>query len=245
MKIIDAHMHLGEDLMFNTDDSEEVLLRTMEDNGIAALVLQPGIVSRDQRKAHQRIRDFGAANPGKVFGLACFSPYMGDDEYTKSLTWAVRELGFKGVKIHPNAFCMAPSHPAAEKIFRLASDFDIPVMIHTGNGLPNAMPSLCIPVARKYPRVRIVLAHAGGGMFGADAIVVAQECQNVFLETSWTAVYDLAAMVRTIGAERVMFGTDLPSNVPVELAKYKSIGLAEAQLEWCMHKTAEKVFRIA
>lgn len=245
MRIIDAHMHLGEDLMFNTDDSEEVLLKMMDANGIDALVLQPGIVARDQRRAHERIRDFAARYPGRVFGLACFSPYMDEDAYEKSLRWAVKELGFKGVKIHPNAFCMAPSHPAAEKIFRLASEFDIPVMIHTGNGLPNALPSLCVPVARKYSRVRIVLAHAGGGMFGADAIVAAQECANVFLETSWTTVYDLAAMVAKIGPERVMFGTDLPANAAVELAKYRSINLAENQLEWCLGKTAEKVFRIA
>ena len=244
MRIIDAHMHLGEDLMFNTDDTEEVLLKAMDDNGVTAQIVQPGIVSRDQAKAHERIRDFAAKHPGRAYGLACFSPYMDDEAYAKSLRWAVEELGFKGVKLHPYAFCMSPNHPAAQKIFRLAEELDIPVMIHTGNGVPNALPSLCIPAARKYPRVKIVLAHAGGGMFGAEATVAAQECPNVYLETSWVPVYELAAMVAALGSERVMFGTDLVNNVAVELAKYRSIGLKESQLEWCMGKTAEKVFRL-
>ncbi len=45
MRIIDAHMHLGEDIMFGTDDSEEVLLRSMDALGIDAQVVQPGIVA--------------------------------------------------------------------------------------------------------------------------------------------------------------------------------------------------------
>ena len=35
MRIIDAHMHLGEDLVFGTDDSEETLLAAMDANGIS------------------------------------------------------------------------------------------------------------------------------------------------------------------------------------------------------------------
>lgn len=245
MKIIDAHMHLGEDLMYNTDDSEEVLLKAMDDNGITGQVLQPGIVARDQKKAHERIYRFAQQHPGRVWGVAVFNPYLPEGEYVESLRWAVRDLGFKGVKVHPNAFSMAPSHPATEKIYRVAMELDIAVMIHTGNGLPNALPSLCIPVAKKYPNLRIILAHAGGVMFGADAIVAAEVCENIYLETSWTAVYDLEAMVKTIGPERIMFGTDLVPNVPVELAKYRSIALSDSQLEWCFAKTAETVFGLA
>jgi hypothetical protein len=32
-------------------------------------------------------------------------------------------------------------------------------------------------------------------------------------------------MIDTIGADRVMLGADLPSNVPVEFAKYKALDL--------------------
>jgi uncharacterized protein len=244
MQIIDAHMHLGEDIMFGTDDSENVLISSMDALGIDAQIVQPGIVARDQKKAHERIFRFASAHPGRIFGLACFSPYLEDREYLSLLRWAVKDLGFKGVKLHTNAFCMSPTHPEAEKIYRAASDLDIPVMIHTGNGLPNALPSLCIPVARKYPHLRLVLAHAGGGTFGADALVTAQVCPNVYLETSWVTVNDLKAMVDGLGPERLMFGTDLVANMPVELAKYRAIGLTEGQLEWCLGRTAKEVFRL-
>ena len=51
-------------------------------------------------------------------------------------------------------------------IYSVAEELDIVVMVHTGNGLPNALPSLPIPVAREHPKLRIVVAHAGGGTFG-------------------------------------------------------------------------------
>jgi len=245
MHIVDAHMHLGEDLMFLTDDSEEIVLKAMDDNGIAAQILMPGIVSRDQKKAHQRIRRFADAHPGRAFGVAVFNPLMDEGEYRDLVRWTVRDLGFKGVKHHPYAFCLAPTHPAVDKVFRVAKELDIVVMIHTGNGLPIALPSACVPAARAYPDVRIVLAHAGGGTFGADAIVAAQECPNIFLETSWVTSYDLRAMVEKLGPKRVMLGTDLISNMPVELAKYRAIGLSENELQWCLGKTAESVFRLA
>lgn len=39
--IIDSHMHLGEDLIFNTNDSEEDLLAYFEEWGIGGAWLQP------------------------------------------------------------------------------------------------------------------------------------------------------------------------------------------------------------
>ncbi len=130
MRIIDAHMHLGEDLLFSTDDSEEVLLKAMDDHCIAAQIVQLGIVAWDQKKAHERIRRFAASHPGRCFGLACFNPLMDEAAYADLVRWTVRDLGFKGVKLHTNAFCMAPTHPAARKIFRVAEELNIAVMIH-------------------------------------------------------------------------------------------------------------------
>ena len=98
-------------------------------------------------------------------------PESDREEYEECTEWAVKDLGFKGLKLHTAAFCCSPMAPQAEKIFEAAARLHVPVMIHTGAGLPNALPSLSIPMARKYPGLKIVLAHAGGGMFGQDALV--------------------------------------------------------------------------
>ncbi len=50
-------------------------------------------------------------------------------------------------------------------------------------------------------------------------------------------MYDLAAIVKQIGPRRVMFGSDIPLNMASELAKYRSLGLSESDLEWCLART--------
>lgn len=244
MKTIDGHMHLGEDLMFLTDDSEELLLRAMDANGVDAFMLQPGIVARDQKKAHERVSRFARDNPGRAYGIAVFNPFMEEAEYARLARWAVKDLGFVGLKLHPYAFCLSPAHPAADKIFKAALDLDVAVMIHTGNGVPNALPTLILPVAKKYKDLRIVMAHSGGGMYGAEATIVAQECPNVYLETSWMPVYEIENAVKKLGCERVMMGSDLVTNMASEIAKYRSIGLGDTQLEWCLGKTAAAAYKL-
>ena len=79
-------------------------------------------------------------------------------------------------------------------------------MVHTGPGIPFALPALCIPAARKYPHLKIILAHAGFAVFSAEAQVAASVCDNLYLETSWCIGEDIRWMIDTIGADRVMLG---------------------------------------
>ncbi len=89
-----------------------------------------------------------------------------------------------------------------------------------------------------------MLAHAGFAVFAEEAIIAAQVCPNIVLEPSWCASYQVAAMVRALGAARVMFGSDHPSNVASELAKLRAIGLDEAQLAQVLGGTARRVFSL-
>jgi predicted TIM-barrel fold metal-dependent hydrolase len=111
-------------------------------------------------------------------------------------------------------------------------------------GIPFSLPALCIPAANKYPGLKIVLAHAGGGIVSAEAQVAASICENLYLETSWCLGEDIRWMISTIGADRVMMGADLPSNVPVEFAKYRALDLAPDVYDKVMGETAVEVFNL-
>ena len=244
MQIIDAHMHLGEDIMFGTDDSEDVLISSMDALKIDAQIVQPGIVARDQKKAHERIFRFASAHPGRIFGLACFSPYLEDREYLSLLRWAVKDLGFRGVKLHTNAFCMSPTHPEAEKIYRAASDLDIPVMIHPATGCRTHSRHYAFRLRGSIPIFDSSLHMRGEDVRRRRAGDSEGVSERVPGQTSWVTVYDLKAMADRLGPERLMFGTDLVANIPVELANTRAIGLTESQLEWCLGRTAKEVFRL-
>lgn len=243
-KIIDAHMHLGEDLIYNSNDDEARVLGYMEEFGIDGVLLQPGLKTYDWRKSCERIRDFAADHPGRGWGIVSYTPHCSEEEYMEHVSWAINDLGFVAIKLHPEAYCCAANAPQAKKVYEAARALKVPVMIHTGNGVASALPSLAIAAARAYPDVTFVLAHAGGGMFGSEALVAAQVCSNIYLETSWCPVYVLKNFVESIGYERLMFGTDNPDNVGVELAKYRALHLSDEQLAWCLGHTAETVFSL-
>jgi len=240
--ILDSHMHLGEDLIFNTNDSEADLLSYMAEHGIDAALLQTGILPADPKAANLRLYELTKKYPGKFFGAAVLSPYLPEKEYADFMHWAVKDLGFKALKLQGFAYCAAPASPQAKKIFDTASALHVPVIIHTGNGVPTALPSMAIPIAKAYPELKIVLAHSGGGMYGGEALIAAQMCDNIYLETSWCTVLDLKNFVDTLGCNRLMFGTDVPLNAGVELAKYRALKLTDAQYEQCFYKTAATVF---
>lgn len=243
-RIIDAHAHLGECCVFGLENTEQELLRRMEESGIDATIVQPYPGAKNAEETHDRIAELCAKYPGRFFGLASVSPHGNRQAYRREVERCVRDLKFVGVKLHTIGHAVNPLTDDGDLVFETAHDLGIPAMVHTGPGIPFALPSLCIPAARKYPGLKIILAHAGFGVFSAEAQVAASVCGNLYLETSWCLGEDIRWMISTIGPDRVMLGTDLPTNVPVEIAKYKALDLTAEVYSQVMGGTAIEVFKL-
>lgn len=242
--IIDAHMHLGEDLLFNSNDNEEDILQYMEENHIDGCILQTGLINHDVRKANERIYAMSKKYAGKFWGILAVTPIMDEDKYFDYVRWAIGDLGFKGLKLHPNAFCCPPNSPQAQKVFRAAEYFDIPVMIHTGIGVPASLPGLAMGPAQAFPDVKIILAHAGNTLFAGEALLVAQNYSNIYLETSWTSIVDKKMFIDNLGVDRLIFGTDVPLNSSVEMYEYNKLDLEYEQYQKIMGGNAKRVFNL-
>jgi uncharacterized protein len=245
LKVIDTHAHLGECCVFGLLSTEEELIRRMDENGVDATIVQPYPGSKESRKTHDQIAELCAKYPGRFFGLASLSPHGDHDAYRREVERCVNELGFVGVKLHTIGHGVSPLSEDGDLVFATAHELGIPAMVHTGPGVPFALPSLCIPAAQKYPGLNIILAHAGFAVFSAEAQVAASVCGNLYLETSWCIGEDIRWMINTIGADRIMMGADLPSNVPVEIAKYRALDLDSKTYDQVMGGTAISVFKLA
>jgi uncharacterized protein len=243
--IIDVHCHIGTSLVSGVEITEAQLLQTMAENGVGtAMVMPQPHQGMEVAPIHDRIARFAEANPGVVYGMVNLSPRLEEGEYRTEVERCIRGHAFRAIKLDPSVSALPINHARCEIVFATAREYGVPVIIHTGLGVPNALPSLAIPPALRYPDVTIVLAHAGFAIFAAEAIVAAQVCPNIVLEPSWCASYQVAEMVRAAGAERVMFGSDHPSNVASELAKLRSIGLTDEQLRAVLGGTARWVFGV-
>lgn len=239
--IIDSHSHLGYSEIFSAGVTEDVLLDTMVANGIDASVVMPAAGS-DPIPTHNAIADLCARNPQTIFGMASMTPLIGRQMYEREARRCVRELGFKAIKLHPQAHAVSPVLPVSDVVFETASTLGIPVMVHTGSGAPFALPSLLIRRARQFPDLKIILAHAGFAIYSEEALIAAEICDNIYLEPTWCIAGDIRRMIKILGAHRVMFGGDLPTNVPVELTKYRTLDLTDDERTWCLSRTAVEVF---
>jgi len=242
--IIDAHAHLGYDEIFDEDFAETALLESQSRNGIDITLVQPGTEHdlAGVQKQHDAIADLIARHPGRFRGIANPNPHLRGDAYDREVRRCVAELGFVGIKMHPLAHAVNPLGRHGRHVFDLARELSVPVMVHTGAGIPWAAPSLLGPIAEGCPDLKLVVAHAGAGVLSAEAGVLAERHPNVFLEPSWVGGFQVRSWVRALGANRVMFGSDHGDNAETELVKFRSAGLSQDELGWALGGTAASVF---
>jgi uncharacterized protein len=245
MRIVDVHTHLGPDRLFGLSAvTPEALVAAMDRTRIdvALAMPQPGV--EDPVTEHDRIAEAASRWPGRIFGIALPDLRGRADAYWREAERCVKQLGFVALKFHTAGHAVSPASDLGRLPFEVASALEVPLMIHTGFQLPSALPSLAGARANAFPNLRVVLAHAGMAPFWYEAVEVARANPNIYLETSWVPVYALQRMVTELGAERVLFGSDLILNIGVELAKYDALELAEADRQLVLGGAAERLFNM-
>lgn len=244
--IIDAHAHLGTSRIGGGSTSLDELCRAMEADAVDMAILQPfPYPTVPAEEVHDQIAELARRYPGRFYGLASISPHLPEKAYYREAERCIRELGFVGLKLHPLGHLAPILSAVADKAFVAAAALGVPLMIHTGAGVPFTLPALAIPRARKFPDLSIILAHAGESLFAEEALVAALECSNVLLETSGCPPGWIRRFIGALGGERMLFGSDLTDNLRSELGKYESLEIPDADRRAALAGTAARVFDLA
>jgi len=247
MRIIDAHAHLGHDVVFDESTTREERLYWHAQCGVWGAIVQPFVTRpyiEDVRAIHDEIAAFSKDYLGRIFGMASIPPHLREAEYEQEATRCIKELGFVGIKLTPIAHACHPNSKAGRHVFEIAQALNVPIMVHTGAGAPFADPAALENPARDFPHVPIILAHAGTDLYFAQALSLAQRYEHVYLEPSWVNLMNVRKAVKTIGARRIMFSSDHADNIPVELAKYRAAVEDPRNLEQILCRTAVEVFNL-
>lgn len=242
--IIDSHGHYGGCYIFDHHVDEPELMETMYANGVDVAMLMPFPGTKEEKNIHDQIYALSKKYPGRIYGMISLNPHYDYKDYMQEVERCV-DMGFRAIKIHPLGHACPVHSRDADKVFEAAGKFDLPVIVHTGLGVPFALPSVVIPRAKQYPQLKIIMAHGGGYIYSAEAEMVAKEYDNVYLETSWVgAPHRVRSFIKSCPG-RVMFGSDLLNNVESELAKIRSIkNISAEDLELCLGGTAKIVFNL-
>jgi Amidohydrolase len=196
---LDAHMHLsggGRGALGLAS-----LLTAMASAGMVC-----GVSSWVDNRALDRV-DLGAI---RVFPLIWVRPgHTGLDEVRARL-----KAGAVGLKLHPTVDGYPADDHGLDPYLALASEMGRPVACHSAPG--QADPDYIRRLAERFPSVAVILYHTylgpSDGRHRAVGHVRAQP--NLYLETSWCGSEVVAWLVREVGADRVLFGSDASIDGP-------------------------------
>jgi predicted TIM-barrel fold metal-dependent hydrolase len=242
--IIDVHTHVGYDFSFDEVMPVEKIIAKIEKYDVLQIV-QPGTThniagARDQ---HDEIYKLSRKYPGKILGMAAPNPHSEEKQYNDEISRCVEDLGFVGIKMQTFAAAVHPNSEAGRRVFLAAQKHKVPILVHTGTGMPFASPINLVKVAGDFPDVKIIISH-GGAIILADEVATAFSlCPNIFADTSWTPGYILLNWIKAYG-KKLMFASDLPDNFETEYAKVTTYGFTEDEQKSILEDTAKEVFNI-
>jgi uncharacterized protein len=175
----------------------------------------------DQGAAHPTLLPFITANPA----------VMTSDESCEHLAEAFGSWRARGMKIHPIAIRTYPDDPGMEGVYDALEDANAPIVFHCGpdrRGYGWSEPGVFAGLATRRPGLKIVLAHLGGASW-RDTRALAAAHPHLMFDVSEVVIWrgapqapsaeQIVALVREIGIERVVLGSDFPWYTPGETAR--------------------------
>ena len=235
MMITDAHMHVGDYPLFGVRLDPAAFGEHLDQHGIGT-----GMVFCPMNEITAK----AVGDTSEGYGLVWANPRDRNAvAETRDYLSAVSE--FRGIKLHPLLDGFWPDDPLVWPLAELAAERGVPVLVHCGHSEFSG-PWAIEPLAARFPELQVILGHMGHGhiVYINGAIEVAARRPNVYLETSGMPMGPkIAAAVRRLGAERVMYGSDSPFHDPVaELVKVQRCGLTGQELAMVTGGSAQRVF---
>jgi len=139
------------------------------------------------------------------------------------------------IKLHP-ALHQYPIHgPGYRPVWDYANQTGALVLVHTWDSDPLCSPLLLLDLAREFSRTRIIIGHSGVTWRGYhQALEVATQAENTFLDLTGSQSHRtiLEKMVAQVGAERILFGSDLPFlDAAITLGRVMTARISDAHKE--------------
>jgi hypothetical protein len=150
--------------------------------------------------------------PGRFLGYITVNPNPPGQAIAELQKWShfhPRPL----IKLHPGLHKYPVHGKHYEPVWDYANQTEAVVLVHTWDSDPNCGPLLFTQIALAHPRARILLGHSGVTWRGyMQAMEAAQTAPNLFLDLSGSQHHRLILerCVDRVGAERILFGSDMP-----------------------------------
>ncbi len=262
LRIIDVHAHIGQ--FKGYDLSWTTLQENLKRRGISRVLisnidgadLSATTRNLDEKKANEATARLVADVPN-ASGLAWARPVDGASEnlvpFLKLHRKDSKENLFVGIKLHPEMNHFAADDTRVDPYMALCRRFNIPAVVHCGDGSSSAMRIYAL--ARRHPTVPVVLYHMGFGTNHQESIATVKAAlkakdANLYLETAQADPKQVLSAVKQIGSERVLFGTDATYFGKKHYENYDELvallraKLTKEELDDVLYKNAQRLFHL-
>ena len=251
MGIIDVHTH------FDPRDpvrGMERALRLADKTGIERLVVLGGagcpmnpskeFITGDNDQIMALCRKW----PDRLIGFAYLNPLHGRRFNHAEMMRTVADGGLRGVKLLLAANARSPR---VDHIMEKAEELNSVILYHcwykTVCKYPNESdPSDLAHLARRFPNVPIIAAHLTAA--GLKGVQDARPYPNLHFDTSGSLGFSeiVEYAVRHLGAERVLFGSDMPGrDFSAQLGRIYDAPITRAQREAILWRSASRLLALS
>lgn len=251
-----------------SDGTLNGLLNSMKNCGVDISVVLPVATNPLQVV---KINDFAAKTTEKFSaqGIMYFGAMHPDFEDFRAELSRVKNWGLKGIKIHPIYQGVNLDDKKFLRIIERAAELDLIVITHAGldigfPGVVQCSPKMARNVVKEIGNFKFILAHMGGWK-NWDEVLTELAGTNIFLDTAfstgkiptrsdfvWQAedlnllsVEEFLKLVKTFGAEKILFGTDSPWSSQKDSVDFiKNLPISEIEKNKILGENAEKLLTL-
>lgn len=260
--VIDFHSHVYPDLIAKKaakNVSEFYSIAVKNENSNVATLLESGdkanikkfvihsvaTTPRQVRSINRFISSECAKHKDRLIGFAAAHPDLETslEEIDKAIN-----LGFKGLKIHPDTQAFNIDCDKMLPIYDYIQD-KIPILIHCGDyRYDYSHPRRLARILKMFPKLKVIAAHFGGWSIWDLAMEYLLN-ENCYLDTSssfnFLGKVRSREIIKAYGAERLLFGVDFPmGNHKAELDFFLSLNLSDKENKLILHDNAAQLLNI-
>ncbi len=267
-KIFDIHTHtypealsakatenLGKFYNFTVEGAGTVadLMQNCREAGVSGfLILGVATNARQVKRVNEAIASDVALARAQGFHAYGFAGVHQDTaDFAEELDYAV-SLGLSGVKLHPDIQGVDIDDERFMPLYAELERRGLPLYLHMGDDRAEyrfSEPEKLARILDRFPSLIVFAAHFGGYKAWDEALAHLAGRKNVYYDASsalWAMSPERAEhLIRSLGADRVMFGTDYPVMRSADyLALFMKLPLTEDERRAILWQNAADFLKI-
>lgn len=234
------------------DGTARGLTELMEKDGIDKAVVLNTVTNIKQAEKVNAFAMQTNENFKKLIAFCSLHPLCDDPEKAVK---ALKEAGFKGIKIHPDYVGIEFDDERMHPLLHAVEEAEMPIIIHAGFDpvSPEKVHASCDAILNaldKFPKLILIAAHLGG--INCWDEVAEKLCgKDLYFDTAFCCerigitIEQGKKIFSKHPHEKILFGSDAPWATPKEILDYIfKLELSRDSLELIFHKNAEKLLNI-